>query len=252
MVLWSSLALATTTGGGTTFGCPIGTFPDDGDGPVSPDAVFVGVGLDPRCPGPSDAGLASVVEVTGVVDLPDLRAVRFTPDEPLPRGSEVLAWATDGWSESEVIFEVGRKPDRLPLSPGVAATEIELRRHCSRGRPPRVKATITLEEPAAGVLQAQVLTDGISQGWFSVAAGSAMAPGELAVDVRSGVHDHCVEARLLDELGEVAWIAEPACVQGARCPVPEDRGCSTTLAPRGFQPWILPLLFFFTPVARRR
>ncbi|MCB9685176.1 MAG: hypothetical protein H6738_06860 [Alphaproteobacteria bacterium] len=250
MVPWISVALATTTGS-TFTSCPIGAFPDDGDGPISPDAVFVAVGLNPACLGPSDAGIDDVVPIAGQVDFPDARTVRFTPDEPLERGADVVAWATDGWSEQLAELSVGRKPDRLPLSPGVADVDLQLRRRCRWGTPPRVKATVTLESPAAGVLQAQVLTDGISQGWSGVAAGSHMEPGRLVADVASGEHDHCVELRLLDELGEVVWQEDPVCVHAERCPVEEDRGCSTGMAPRSGG-WILMFVMFLTRIVRRR
>ncbi|MCB9687680.1 MAG: hypothetical protein H6738_10375 [Alphaproteobacteria bacterium] len=235
----------------------LGTLPADGDADVLPAVVitivfqaeggsscggafFFGELWDADFTTPVAAGFRT--DPTGLV-------VTMTPEAPLEVGQAYHLFGDAASGPVDVQFTVGE--GGLPMTAPDATVEVEAQPTC--GSLPRTTLVrrVVLDAPKRGLLQARTLSDGIAEPWVTLGlVDGSTTTWEGVSDVLGAGHEHCAEARLLDETGAEVWVVTGSCAATEPCPEPlreaEESGCSTV---GGAGRWLalLPAL-----VARRR
>lgn len=256
---WMMTAQAEADMASTTPTCGIpevgSTMPADGDTDVLPDAVITIVhelvqGSRP-CGGAFFEGALSGETVGPVAfevasDAAQL-VFTLTPSEPLVVGETYHLEGNASGSSVQLRFTVGE--GGLEMTDPPSEVLLDANRRCGAVSFTTLEHTVRFDRPRRGLLQTQVLTDGISAGWQTRAAIDGRVEYTASTDVLGGGHEYCLGVRLVDEVGEVAWEEDGGCVSTEPCPPEADRsGCSTTGPVAGS--WLGALLS--TAMLRRR
>ncbi|MCB9687677.1 MAG: hypothetical protein H6735_21730 [Alphaproteobacteria bacterium] len=221
------------------------TMPADGDTDVLPDAVITIVhelaeGSRP-CGGGFFEGELSGEQVGPVAFTltadPAQMVFTLVPEEPLVVGETYQLQGNASGGPVSIRFTVGE--GGLEMTEPPSDVQLDANVQCGAFSFTTLDHAIQFDRPRRGLLQTQVLTDGISAGWQTRAAIDGRTEYTGTTDVLGGGHEYCLGVRLVDELGEVVWEVDGGCVSTDPCP-PEQRtggGCSTVGGGLG-APWL--------------
>lgn len=209
------------------------TMPVDGDVGVLPDAVIALVFGGGDCGGKFFEG-DLVTDLHGpvrfAIEDTDAALLRIVPEAPFVAGDTVHLQGQTGSGVLELSFTIGE--DGLALTGEPTAIEVDAEVICDGLAFTSVTGTVRLGAPGSGLLQRAVVSEGVSGGWSTVGAVNGRASLGFTAEVLGAGREHCVDVRLLDEAGAVAWEVEGDCATAAACPEEErsadGAGCATT------------------------
>lgn len=177
--------------------------------------------------------------------------VTVIPDEPLRVGATYLLQGITTGGDLSLSFTVGE--EGLPMTEPPVEVRLDAQRRCGSFPFTMLDLVVRFDEPRSGLLQTEVLTDGISAGWTTIAAIDGRSEYTASSSVLSGGHEHCVETRLLDEVGGVVWEADGDCVTTRPCPAaPRPAASCATVGGWSAAGWMSALAGLSLRRSRRR
>ncbi|MCB9697173.1 MAG: hypothetical protein H6738_10370 [Alphaproteobacteria bacterium] len=239
LIAWLAVgALATSTSDTDTTCSPArlrSSLPEDGDVGVRPDAVITLVfDTSPHCGGAFFSGTLTTADTE--VELPFAtetdpagRVVTLVPDDPLEVGERYLLSGVVPTRDVVMDFEVGEQG--LPMTDPPSEVTLGAQQRCEDFAFTHLVETVRFDRTRRGLLQTRLTTDGITGPWTTRAAIGPETTLRFEEDLIGTGHEHCLGARLLDEVGEVVWVEEEvvACASTTACPATSaSGGCSTT------------------------
>lgn len=209
----------------TSCGAPylMDTLPGTGTDGLSPDTVLtLWFSAGPGCGAPAfDATLTDEggALVPFHVETVAGATVALVPDAPLAAGYYEYVVTTE--VETSSVW-IGVGGDGLPAPTGLDLRRARLWRDCTYGS--TLGGDVRVEGGGEALVQVSTVTDGVAGPWQTVGVTSdATDAWDVWLPVPSGLHELCLDARLLDDtLTPVA--EETRCWSSRACPAPPPDG----------------------------